>query len=485
MSYVGGRWPQHARTARALGTLLLGSLVLAACAQSTPDSGPSSSTRDGSAARPLQQATPATTPEIPHPPANNATTGGSIGGMQINSVPLGTAPPAAGANPPAAAPATGPGSAPAPAAPAPAAAGNPPSQGRTIPADRLTIRGALVYVGTDGKLLASTAEGKDPRVILNKPGNTGMEGRLTNLSVSPHGDRVIYTTEADSPTPHAYMFDITKGWLSPQKYNGQWAADNHHIVTSAGGKIVVLNVDNGTEDNLGDGTNASWTPDNRIVAVRQGNVWMIPYPATSGTAKQITNFPESGPQSWFFDGVVQYHYSNRVLFTGAPRSTANLDQHPAGLWAWDIPSGKLVALVQPGLAMNQWPAETQRTFAQSPSGLQIAWAGRPCAGERTLGVVSPTGGSPVDVRMTAPAGQAFSVTSLAWRMKSPNDPVLLYSAMPFDCAAGTRVANATEMTYQVDLSTPSAPTPMQPGAWPSWMAPWALGMHNLQTLAQR
>ncbi|HMA37646.1 MAG TPA: hypothetical protein VKY74_24545, partial [Chloroflexia bacterium] len=95
-----------AAQATAVGVLLAGGLLVAACGSAAPQvilPGPGSG-----ASRPLIQAGPTATSVIPHQ-LHNGTTGGSIG-PELNTVPLPNAP--ATATP--AAPAAGPGTTPPP-----------------------------------------------------------------------------------------------------------------------------------------------------------------------------------------------------------------------------------------------------------------------------------------------------------------------------------------------------------------------------------
>lgn len=483
-----------------IGTLALAGLLLVACG--TADSGPArlGAPPQSGVSRPmLQVATPAATPPAA-PPATiaSATPGstrpsydnpdvGSSGGFGIESQPLppGAGTPAGGtpmptlpanpepANPP---PATPPPANP-PAAPAPPAAA-PSTQNRTVPPDRLNIRGRLVYVNAKGEIWSAARTGQDARIVLARPADRDETGRVTDLHLSPDAQRLIYTTNADSADPHAYLLDLGKGTLTRQKYNGTWAADNKHIVTAVNGKVIVLNVEDGSEQTVSDGDHPNWTADNRIIATRNGNLWILPYPSAS-EARQLTDWPRDGEKSWGFSNRLQYHYANRILFAGITRDRAGAQGNGLGLWAWDIPTHQLIALGTPG-------GNAITSLALSPSGMQLAWAQQAhssaCASPGSVGISRADGSGPATmVQIPQDDTRFFAINGLTWLP----DQTLIYAATEWSCADGKLTSRGPAKLYAINPAVSRQPTALVEGSNPVWIMPVGLGQGTPALVADR
>ncbi|HEX6606854.1 MAG TPA: hypothetical protein VF276_08070 [Chloroflexia bacterium] len=433
--------------------LVLGGLLLAACGSEPARVGNVPAAQAAAHAR--LQTTPGPTPVVPHP-QGNANSSGSFG-PSLDSLNLPTPAPTAVPTLPA-----GP----------PVAATQPPSAGvqtRPLPAGQLSVRWRLAYAGLDGQIWTVTRQGTDPRVLLSQPAADGGTGRVIDLNPSPDATRLLYTIVGGPTGPRYFLLDLAAGQVTSVKYNGPWAQDSRHIVTSVNNQLVVADVKAGTEETAGEGNYAGWTADNQIMAVRGGNIWLIPYPASAGAPRQLTDWPAAGDGAWVFDAPLQYHYTNRILFAGAPRNTLNAAGNGLRLHALDVATRRITDLTAPG-------GNQVRGLALSPSGMQIAIAEQTartaCASPGAISVARPTGNAPA-ITITLPQAENdfYFLRGLTW---SP-DQWLAYSAVEQTCARGTPQQVHTDKIYLVNPTNPGKSIPLVDGAFPAWIMPRGLG----------
>ncbi|HMA34477.1 MAG TPA: hypothetical protein VKY74_08340, partial [Chloroflexia bacterium] len=343
-------------------------------------------------------------------------------------------------------------------------------QNRTIPRDRVAnLRGQIVYAGPDNRLWTVGRDAKTPRIVLSNPATGEAPGTLGDLNLAPNGRRLLYSVDADSTTPRPFLLDLDNATLSRQKYNGAWAPDNRHIVASDGTQLVVANVDDGTVETLGDGSNANWTATGDIIAVRQGNIWLIPYPAKNGPARPLTSFPTSGDQVWGFAGRLLYHYSNHILFVGGARDKLGAQGNGLALWSLDVASHHLTQLAVPG-------GNAIRTLALSPSGTQVAWAEQAhssaCASVGSVGWMRVDGwGKPGGVDLPQADNNFYVLSGLTW---TP-DQWLIYAGRQASCAGPPPPSPGPDKIYLLNPATPNAPQYLVDGSAPVWMMPLGLG----------
>ncbi|MGI8587725.1 MAG: hypothetical protein ACR2M0_08575 [Chloroflexia bacterium] len=462
-----------------VGVLLAG-LLLAACDTDKPQLS-NASPSDLGAPVPVV-ASP--TAVHPMPSLGNGKTSGSFGGAAVQSKPLPSAPntPAPQAPNPTAVPAPAqapdptavPAHAQAPAvvpapgqaiAPAPAAGAS--IENRSIPKDRLDLRGRLVYVGNDGKIMSVGPDGKDSRIILSSPAGGGPSGTISGINLSPNAHRILYTIDAGMPTQRVMMIDVDKAMLLSEKYNGAWSPDGVHVVASDGGRLVVTNVEDGSVDSLGDGDNANWTSFNQVIAVRGGNIWMLPYPASSGTARQITNWAGG---AWAFSNRLQYLYTNHILFTGGERDKLGAQGNGLGLWSVDVPSGRAVEMATPG-------GNDVGYLALAPSGTVVAWGRQAhnsaCSSVGGVGWARATGaGQATWAGLPNTEDDFYKITGLSW---SPSQ-TLAFSGLEQSCSGLTLTARAPEKIFVLDPAKSSTPSVLVEGSNPVWITPQGLGM---------
>jgi hypothetical protein len=433
--------------------LVLGGLLLAACGSEPARL--SNAPAAQIAAKPRLQTTPGPTPETPHP-QGNANSSGSFG-PSLDSLNLPT--PAPGAVP------TLPAATPAPANPPPSAG----VQTRPVPAGQLNVRWRLAYAGLDGQIWTVDRQGNDPRVLLSQPAADGGTGRVIDLNPSPDAARLLYTVVGGPTGPRYVVLDLAAGQVSRVKYHGPWALDSRHLVTSVNNQLVVADVKAGTEETLGEGNYAGWTADNQVMAVRGGNIWLIPYPTSGGPARQLTNWPASGDGAWVFGAPLQYHYTNRILFAGAPRNTLNAAGNGLRLHALDVATRRITDLTAPG-------GNQVRGLALSPSGTQIALAEQTvrtaCASPGAIHVARPTGsGSAINISLPQAENDYYFLRGLTW---SP-DQWLAYGAVEQSCADGTPKQIHNDKIYLVNPANPGKSIPLVDGAFPAWIMPRGLG----------
>jgi hypothetical protein len=445
--------PRHARNAVALGWLLLAGL-LSSCGFGESPAAPAS--------QPAAQSTRLAA-EAPHP-LGNGLTGGSFGEAGVAGAPLPTAPSTAGPEPARSPAAGGAGSG------QPATSGSAGIQSMPLPSAAQDVRWRLMYAGPDGKIWTVGREGKDARVLVDSPTADEPPGRVTNLSLSPDGSRLLYTVAGGAPNPRNYMIDLNSAQLSKQKYNGAWAPDSRHVIAASGAQLVVSDVTTGAEEVIGEGSNANWTDDGRIIAVRGGNIWLLPYPTGEGAPRQLTEWPASGDQAWTIWGPLQYHYSNRILFAGAPRGSLDAAGNGIGLHSLDIATRKLVDLASPG-------GNQVRFLTLSPSGTQLAVAGQTarnsCVSFGWVDVLRADGSGRLVSAGLPQADDNFTyIRGVTW---SP-DQWVAYSALQRSCAGGALSDKPPEKIYLLNPAQPNAPQYLVDGAFPVWVSPRGLGM---------
>ena len=504
MSNTTRRAARPAGQVTGIATLLLGALLVAACGSGAPQASQVAPAPAG--VRPLLQApatvivpiagTAAPGPEVPNPHGNSA---GSFG-IDSPTLPAGPAPTtvaAPTAKPPAAKPPANPPAANPPAHPPVArpptanpAAPKPPAitsvgsiQNRHIPPDRLQLHGRLVYAGPNDALWTADRDGHDARIVLSKPADQDPPGALSDLNLSPDGQRLLYTVGGDTPAPHAYLLDMGGATLSRQPYNGAWAYDSRHIVTSVNGQIVVADVTTGATETLGEGSNANWTADNQIIAVRNGNLWLIPYPAKSGTARQLSNFPTTGDKVWGFSNLLQYHYTGHILFAGATRDTVGAQGNGLGLWSFDVATHRLTQLALPG-------GNYVRAFALSPDGTQLAWAQQAhssaCSSPGQVGINQATGASKmISIDLPQADNDFVAIDGLTWTRDTAGNLSLAFGGQEYSCQDSKLNSLGTEKVYTVTPGTSTKAQVLFEGAFPVWVQPWALGMTGPAAVASR
>jgi len=280
---------------------------------------------------------------------------------------------------------------------------------------------------------------------------------------------VLYTVLGVTPAPRNYLLDLTSGAVSQQPFNGTWAPDSRHVATASGPQLVVLDVVTGAQETLGEGSNAGWTADGDLLAVRNGNIWLIPYPTSRGAARPLSDWPTSGAGAWTYSGPLQYHFSNRVLFAGAPRGDLDAAGNGLRLNALDIATRQLTDLSGP--SGNQ-----VRFMTLSPSGMQLAAAGQlaqgTCASSSWVQVMrADRAGTAVSATLPQTGDSFAYVRGLTW---SP-DQWVAYSALQQRCAGGTLTDQPPEKIYLFDPAHPGAPRYLVDGAFPVWVMPRGLG----------
>ena len=91
-----------------------------------------------------------------------------------------------------------------------------------------------VRVGEIVCLLGGNASGKSTtmKTILDKPAGSEAPGRVTNLNLSPDGNRLLYTIADGAPAPRVFMLDLNSGAFTRQKAPaGEVAQDFERVWT--------------------------------------------------------------------------------------------------------------------------------------------------------------------------------------------------------------------------------------------------------------
>lgn len=492
------------RRAAPAGVLLLTSLSLAACGQAAPAPDLASSARDNYAVNPVAQVTAATTPGSPTTGPAEVKSGSSFGNIDSLPLPSGSPVPAGGATAIGAAgigtPATGAatkapdsgfqpeptkGVAPtvrpaAPGAPAqPTAAAGGATIQRTIPPERVAnLYGQLIYVSNSNQIWAVGRDGKNARAILGVPALTDAPGPISNLNLSYDGTQLLYNVGALSEG-RAYWLDMTHATLNRVKYNGSWAGDGRHIITSVDGQLHVYSPQTGSDETLGAGDNANWTSDGRIIAVRKNNIWAIPYPAAAGQPRQISYLPDTGDAAWVFSGPLQYHYTNRVLFVGGPHKDLGAQGNGMQLHAVDMSTNTLTNLAVPG-------GNGVTSLALAPSGLQVAWTEQAhssaCVSLGSVRVArADRPGAEFAIKLPQSESSFFVLNSVTW---TP-DQWIAYGGQERSCADSGGKDLGPQRIYLVNPAQPNAPALFVEGNHPVWIGPRGLGMVDLGAVALR
>ncbi len=260
--------------------------------------------------------------------------------------------------------------------------------------------------------------------------------------------------------------------------NGAWAYDSRHVAASVDNQLHVVDVTTGQDTSLGAGSHPGWTADNQILAVRQGNVWLIPYPAASGTPQALTSFAPSGDGSWTFFGPLVYQYTNKVVFAGAPTASLQANGNGIRVESVDMPTHRVTELLPAGGA-------DLGTLALSPSETQLAVAEQAatdaCASQGQIRVVRVAGGAATTVPLGAGNPSAFAVQGLTW---SP-DQWLAYGGVERTCANGQATAAGPAHVYLVNPASPGTPRAIVEGADPVWVMPRGLGVVPAGAVAGR
>ncbi len=475
------------------GVLLLTSLSLAACGQAAPAPDLASSARDNYAVNPVAQVTAATTPGSPTSGPAEVKSGSSFG--NIDSLPLTSGPqtPAAGLSPVGAAtkapdsgfqpePTKGVTSPTAPVvsnAPAPSAAAGGATIQRAIPPERVAnLYGQLIYVSNNNQIWAVGRDGKNARAIIGVPALSDAPGPISNLNLSYDGTQLLYNVGALSEG-RVYWLDMTHATLNRVKYNGAWAGDGRHIVTTVDGQLHVYDPVSGSDEMLGAGDNVNWTSDGRIIAVRKNNIWTIPYPASSGQPRQISYLPDTGDAAWLFSGPLQYHYTNRVLFVGGPRKDLGAQGNGMQLHAVDMSTNTLTNLAAPG-------GNGITGFALSPSGLQVAWTeqmhGSACLSVGSVRVArADRPGAEFAIKIPQAESDFFVLNSVTW---TP-DQWIAYGGQEKSCANTGPNDLGPQRIYLVNPANPNAPALFVEGNHPVWIGPRGLGLVDPGAVALR
>ncbi len=209
----------QAGLATALGVLLIGTGWLAAC--STTSSDLPTNPANGPANSASLQLASGPTPVVPQPRGNAATGasfGPSVGSLQLPPTPplpaavTTAAPPVVGARPTQATGPVMPGVAPT----ATAAAIN--VQGQQVLAKPPDVRYRLVYVRADNQLWSVSRAGNDPQVLLAQPTGQEPAGHVTDLNLSPDGNKLLYTVTDGAPTPRVFLLNLADGTLRREPY---------------------------------------------------------------------------------------------------------------------------------------------------------------------------------------------------------------------------------------------------------------------------
>lgn len=485
------------RTAPA-SVLLLTSLSLAACGQAAPAPDLASSARANYAVNPVAQVTAVTTPGSSATGSPTAAgpadvkSGSSFG--SVDALPLPSGSPVAGAtgsaSPVAGAATQAPdsgfqqeptkGVAPTarPAVPAGPAAGGATIQ-RTIPPERVAnLYGQLIYVSNDNQIWAVGRDGKNARAIIGVPALGDAAGPISNLNLSYDGTQLLYNVGALSEG-RAYWLDMTHATLNRVKYNGAWSGDGRHIVASVDGQLHVYAPAGGSDETLGAGDNANWTTDGHIIAVRKNNIWSIPYPATSGQPRQISYLPDTGDAAWQFSGLLQYHYTNRVLFVGGPHKDLGAQGNGMQLHAVDMSTNTLTNLAAPG-------GNGITGFALSPSGLQVAWTEQAhssaCVSLGSVRVArADRPGAEFAIKLPQSDNSFFVLNGVTW---TP-DQWIAYGGQERSCAGNDGKDVGPQRIYLVNPAQPNAPAVFVEGNHPVWIGPRGLGMVDPGAVALR
>ncbi len=468
-------------------------LSLAACGQAAPATDLNTSAQQNYAQHPLAQVTTASPSGSATAAPGDVKSGASFG--NVDALPLTTGPTTPGAATPTAlgaatqAPDTGfqpeatKAAAPAPAAggtkqPADAATGGATIQ-RSIPPERVdNLYGQLIYVGPGDQIWAVGRDGKNAHGVIGVPAAGDAPGPVSDLNLSPDGKRLLYTV-GDGAGGRAYLLDMGKYSLNRTKYHGAWARDSRHVVASVDGQLHVYDVDSGSDEAFGDGSNANWTADNRIIAVRKNNIWAIPYPTSAGKPRQISYLPDTGDAAWVFNGPLQYHYTNRVLFVGGPRKDLGAQLNGLQLHAVDMSTNKVTDLAARG-------GNGVTGFAVSPSGLQVAWAEQAhdsaCV---SLGSVrlarADRPGPELAIKLPATESDFFVLNNVTW---TP-DQWVAYGGQEKSCANLTAKDLGPQRIYLVNPAQPNTPTLLVDGSYPVWVLPRGLGRIDTGAVALR